>query len=174
MIGAYEGRSAVGARLLAALPPVTVLRAAEWDSHLVRLLSDEAGRHGPGQEAYLDRLLDLLLIAPNAADLEIVIDRLVGLLGYLDRGERDGGRLLVLETAPEVRVTHLHLLTNDNPRAADYLAFRDALRTSPELRARYQDLKRELRRRHGDDRAAYTAGKAPLIAAVLAETAQKK
>ena len=63
VIGAYEGRSAVGARLLAALPPVTVLRAAEWDSHLVRLLSDEAGRHGPGQEAYLDRLLDLLLIA---------------------------------------------------------------------------------------------------------------
>jgi len=63
VIGAYEGHSAVGARLLEALPAVAVLRAGTWDSPLVTLLSDEAGRDGPGQEAYLDRLLDLLLIA---------------------------------------------------------------------------------------------------------------
>lgn len=63
VIGAYEGHSEVSARLLGTLPSVAVLRADEWDSHLVALLSDEAGRDGPGQEAYLDRLLDLLLIA---------------------------------------------------------------------------------------------------------------
>ena len=40
-----------------------VLRAHEWDTPLVDLLADEAGRDGSGQEAYLDRLLDLLLIA---------------------------------------------------------------------------------------------------------------
>jgi hypothetical protein len=63
VICAYEGRSEVSARLLDALPTVLVLRADEWDTPLVDLLIDEAGRDGAGQAAYLDRLLDLLLIA---------------------------------------------------------------------------------------------------------------
>jgi AraC-like DNA-binding protein len=63
VICAYEGRSAVSARLLDALPDVLVVRACEWDSPLVDLLTAEAGRIGPGQEAFLDRLIDLLLIA---------------------------------------------------------------------------------------------------------------
>jgi AraC-like DNA-binding protein len=63
LICAYEGRSEVSARLLDALPAVLVLRAGEWDTPLVNLLAAEAGCDGAGQEAYLDRLLDLLLIA---------------------------------------------------------------------------------------------------------------
>ncbi|MDT7765738.1 MAG: hypothetical protein QOC63_5158 [Mycobacterium sp.] len=63
VICAYEGRSEVSARLLDALPTVLVLRGDEWDSPLVDLLAAEAANDGPGQEAYLDRLLDLLLIA---------------------------------------------------------------------------------------------------------------
>jgi AraC-like DNA-binding protein len=63
IICAYEGRSEVSARLLNALPTVLVLRADEWDAPLVELLAAEAGFDGPGQEAYLDRLLDVLLIA---------------------------------------------------------------------------------------------------------------
>ena len=63
VICAYEGRSEVSARLLEALPTLLVLRADEWQTPLVDLLAAEAGHDGPGQEAYLDRLLDLLLIA---------------------------------------------------------------------------------------------------------------
>jgi AraC-like DNA-binding protein len=63
VICAYEGHSEVSTRLLDALPSVLVLRADEWDTPLVHLLAAEAGHEGPGQEAYLDRLLDLLLIA---------------------------------------------------------------------------------------------------------------
>jgi len=63
VVCAYEGRSEVSARLLDALPPVLVLHADEWDTPLVDLLAAEAGCDGAGQEAYLDRLLDLLLIA---------------------------------------------------------------------------------------------------------------
>src|SRR5690348_14268993 len=63
IVCAYEGRSEVSARLLRALPTVLVLRAHEWDTPLIDLLAEEAGRDGSGQEAYLDRLLDLLLIA---------------------------------------------------------------------------------------------------------------
>ncbi len=63
IVCAYEGHSEVSTRLLDALPAVLVLRADEWDTPLVDLLAAEAGRDGPGQEAYLDRLLDVLLIA---------------------------------------------------------------------------------------------------------------
>jgi AraC-like DNA-binding protein len=63
VISAYEGHSEVSTRLLDALPTMLVLRADEWASPLVELLAAEAGCDGPGQEAYLDRLLDLLLIA---------------------------------------------------------------------------------------------------------------
>jgi AraC-like DNA-binding protein len=63
VICAYEGRSEVSTRLLDALPTVLVLRACEWETPLVALLGAEAAHEGPGQEAYLDRLLDLLLIA---------------------------------------------------------------------------------------------------------------
>ena len=50
-------------KLLAALPALIVLRAADWPTPLVGLLAGEIGRDVPGQEAVLDRLLDLLLIA---------------------------------------------------------------------------------------------------------------
>jgi AraC-like DNA-binding protein len=63
VICAYEGRSEVSSRLLDALPAVLVLRGNEWDTPLIDLLAEETGRDGSGQEAYLDRLLDLLLIA---------------------------------------------------------------------------------------------------------------
>jgi AraC-like DNA-binding protein len=62
VIATYEGRSEVSSRLLNALPTVLVLRAEEWRTPLVALLTAEAGRDGSGQEAYLDRLLDLLLM----------------------------------------------------------------------------------------------------------------
>jgi AraC-like DNA-binding protein len=62
VVGAYEGRSAVSARLLGALPGVALLRAGQWNSSLPQSLSVEAVRDGPGQEAFLDRLLDLLLL----------------------------------------------------------------------------------------------------------------
>jgi AraC-like DNA-binding protein len=63
LICAYEGRSEVSARLLKALPTVLVLRADEWETPLIDLLATEACCDGAGQEAYLDRMLDLLLIA---------------------------------------------------------------------------------------------------------------
>lgn len=62
VICTYEGRSEVGTRVLGALPNVLVVPAGESSSPLVDLLSDEAGRDGYGQAAYLDRLLDLLLM----------------------------------------------------------------------------------------------------------------
>jgi AraC-like DNA-binding protein len=63
LTGTYEHRAEVSERLLRALPAVLVLREGEWDCPLVPLLAGEIGKDEPGQEAVLDRLLDLLLIA---------------------------------------------------------------------------------------------------------------
>jgi AraC-like DNA-binding protein len=58
--GTYMLEGEVSGRLLRALPPLLVQRL---DSPLVDLLADEIVKDEPGQEAVLDRLLDLLLIA---------------------------------------------------------------------------------------------------------------
>ena len=63
LVGTYEGDGEIGGRLLRALPRLLVLPAGQLDSPLVPLLGAEIGKDEPGQEAVLDRLLDLLLIA---------------------------------------------------------------------------------------------------------------
>ncbi len=63
LVGTYQLDGEVGRRLLQALPPLLVVRAEELRSPLVDLLDAEMARDEPGQEAVLDRLLDLLLIA---------------------------------------------------------------------------------------------------------------
>jgi AraC-like DNA-binding protein len=63
LTGTYQMESEISRRLLAALPPMLVVRDAEWDCPLVPLMADEIVKDDPGQEAVLDRLLDLLLIA---------------------------------------------------------------------------------------------------------------
>jgi AraC-like DNA-binding protein len=61
--GTYQLDGEVSGRLLRALPMLLVLPADAWDSPLLPLLDEELGRDAPGQEALLDRLLDLLLTA---------------------------------------------------------------------------------------------------------------
>jgi AraC-like DNA-binding protein len=63
LTGTYSLDGEVSGRLLRALPAVLVLREGEWDCPVVPLLADEIVKDEPGQEAVLDRLLDLLLIA---------------------------------------------------------------------------------------------------------------
>jgi hypothetical protein len=60
--GTYQMEGEVSQRLLRVLPVLLVLRADEWSSPLVSLLGAEIVKDEPGQEAVLDRLLDLLLI----------------------------------------------------------------------------------------------------------------
>jgi AraC-like DNA-binding protein len=61
LIGTYHLDTEVSRQLLRALPPLAVTSAV--GSPLVTLLDAEISRDDPGQEAVLDRLLDLLLIA---------------------------------------------------------------------------------------------------------------
>ena len=63
LTGTYQLEGEVSGRMLRALPASMILREDEWDCPVVPLLADEIVKDEPGQEAVLDRLLDLLLIA---------------------------------------------------------------------------------------------------------------
>ncbi|MEU8380539.1 AraC family transcriptional regulator [Streptosporangium sp. NPDC048865] len=63
LTGAYQMRGEISRRLLEALPPLLVLPEDAWDCPIIPLLGVEIVKDEPGQEAVLDRLLDLLLIA---------------------------------------------------------------------------------------------------------------
>ena len=63
LTGTYQLDGEVSGRLLRALPPLLVLKGDAWETPLIGLLADEIVKDEPGQEAVLDRLLDLLLIA---------------------------------------------------------------------------------------------------------------
>ena len=63
LTGTYTSDGEVSRRLLDALPPLSVLAADDWHHPAVDLLAAEIVRDEPGQEAVLDRLLDLVLVA---------------------------------------------------------------------------------------------------------------
>ncbi len=62
LTGVYQLEGEVTRRLVRSLPRTLVLRADELDTPLLALLGEEVVRDAPGQEAVLDRLLDLVLI----------------------------------------------------------------------------------------------------------------
>ncbi|AUS77250.1 AraC family transcriptional regulator [Actinoalloteichus sp. AHMU CJ021] len=61
--GTYHADAAVSRRLLAALPAVAVVPAEVGEGSLVSLLGREVTRDEPGQEVFLDRLLDLVVVS---------------------------------------------------------------------------------------------------------------
>jgi AraC-like DNA-binding protein len=62
LTGTYNFEGEVSRRLLDALPAQLVLRRGEWETPVLPLLAAETLRDQAGQDAVLDRLLDLLLI----------------------------------------------------------------------------------------------------------------
>jgi AraC-like DNA-binding protein len=60
--GAYEVHGDVGERLLGLLPPLAVVPAGPRTRAALDLLATEVARDEPGQDAVLDRLLDLVLV----------------------------------------------------------------------------------------------------------------
>jgi AraC-like DNA-binding protein len=70
LTGTYQFDDEISQRLLNALPASLVVRADETDQRLVSLLADEMAKDQPGQQALLDRLLDLLLISTLRVGLD--------------------------------------------------------------------------------------------------------
>jgi AraC-like DNA-binding protein len=62
LFGAYRVRGEVDRRLLAALPRLLTVAGSEIPDSPLAVVAAEVARNEPGQQAVLDRLLDLLLI----------------------------------------------------------------------------------------------------------------
>lgn len=64
---------------------------------------------------------------------------------------------------------NLYVCPEDSRELKRHIAFRDYLREDERCRKRYADLKRELAKKHRDDREAYTRAKTKFIERVLEE-----
>lgn len=114
-------------------------------------------------------ILDIVV----GADANECVDELaarIAELGYIDRGfgTASNGRLLVRESAPNVRVVHLHIVLYRSAYWRHYVDFRDALRTDHVLRDQYVVLKTMLAERFRTDRESYTRAKGSFIVDALA------
>jgi GrpB-like predicted nucleotidyltransferase (UPF0157 family) len=71
--------------------------------------------------------------------------------------------------SPAQRTHHLHLVPLGSPLWIEQLAFRDYLRTHPDVALEYAELKRQLAEAHRFDREPYTTAKAPFVQRVIVE-----
>jgi GrpB-like predicted nucleotidyltransferase (UPF0157 family) len=134
--------------------------------HLVRRVEHVGSTAVPGLPA--KPIIDLDVVVASDAGLTLAITRLAE-MGYGHEGDLGiSGRHAFLWPPSEPR-HHLYLLTEGAEELHRHIAFRDALRANPDLRARYAMLKGELAHRCYGDRAAYTRGKAEFIESVLGQ-----
>jgi GrpB-like predicted nucleotidyltransferase (UPF0157 family) len=113
-------------------------------------------------------IIDILVGVRSLGAARACFEPLAG-LGYLYAPYLPEEMHWFCKPRPAKRTHHLHLVPFDSPRYRDELAFRDLLRTDPQLAADYAALKRELAERHREDREAYTDAKAGFIRAALAQ-----
>jgi GrpB-like predicted nucleotidyltransferase (UPF0157 family) len=70
--------------------------------------------------------------------------------------------------SPEFRTHHLHLVPFESDLWRERIAFRDYLRSHPEIAEEYASLKRGLAAQHTFDREAYTEFKGPFVMRITA------
>lgn len=120
-------------------------------------------------------VIDILLGAQSLADIEAKITTL-GERGfvYVAKHEREIPlrRYFVKSPAESPRV-HLHAVEAGKRLWTEHMTFRDALRNDPALRSRYEALKLRLAVEFLNDKAGYTAAKAPFIQSVLANVSDR-
>ena len=113
-------------------------------------------------------ILDIVAAVVTFESMPELVRRLAD-IGYRYRRNHGdaGGHLFVVDSAPDVRMIHLHVVEQSDSQWRDYLRFRDLLRRRPAIRKRYAELKRRLASICQDDRESYTASKADSIREVL-------
>ena len=110
-------------------------------------------------------IVDILVTVENPDD-EAAFAPSLGNAGYELRVRERGHRMF---RTPQ-RDVHLHVWADDNAEVGRYLALRDRLRSSPEDRAAYERLKRELASRDWEDMNHYAQAKGEFIESLLARS----
>ncbi len=110
-------------------------------------------------------IIDIAVGVEKLADGERCVRPLEN-IGYEYRGEHGiMGRFYFVRGEP--RTHHLHLVEISSDFWRSHLMFRDYLRENQTIAGEYENLKKELAKRHDENREAYTNGKAAFIANVL-------
>ena len=112
-------------------------------------------------------IIDIMAPVLSLAESEGVIEaaKVVGYLYYPCKPET---MHWFCKPSPTVRTHHLHVVPMGSQIWNERLAFRDKLRRSPELVARYEALKIGLAIEFKHNRDEYTAAKGPFILSVIA------
>jgi GrpB-like predicted nucleotidyltransferase (UPF0157 family) len=114
-------------------------------------------------------IIDMIAGVRDLAEARAAYDRLRE-QSYVHTPHRPGIAHHFSKPSPRLsELTHgLHLTQPGSDLWRERFAFRDALRDDPALVAEYSALKLRLAQEHGDDVAAYTAGKRDFVGRVLA------
>jgi len=109
-------------------------------------------------------IIDMLAVASDLSRIDGRADRM-RLIGYEAMGEFgiEGRRYFRRDNAAGVRTEHLHTFAVGSPDVRRHLAFRDFLRTRPDLAQAYALLKQRLAAAHPLDINAYMDGKDEFI-----------
>ena len=114
-------------------------------------------------------IIDILAGVESMAETESLTERVCH-CGYTTSAEFNAtlnGRLWFMRWANGHRTHHLHVVVHESELWHEHLNFREALRSRPNLAARYVALKSELAQQHSTDREAYTNAKAEFVRIVL-------
>ncbi len=114
-------------------------------------------------------IIDILVIVDDPDDERAFEPALTG-AGYELR-VREPGHRMFRTLAKDV---HVHVLARGDAEVDRHLVFRDQLRSSPEDRERYQQLKRSLAEREWSDMNHYADAKGPLIDEIIARAGQTR
>jgi GrpB-like predicted nucleotidyltransferase (UPF0157 family) len=106
-------------------------------------------------------VIDLVIVvAPK--DVGTAVERLAA-IGYVHRGNLGVEGREAFDAPETDRRHHLYVSPTDSEELRAQLAFRDRLRTNPELAAHYESLKRGLAETFRDDRPGYTEAKTAFV-----------
>jgi GrpB-like predicted nucleotidyltransferase (UPF0157 family) len=113
-------------------------------------------------------IVDVLVLVDDFDEAEALTPRLEA-LGYERRRESDpvSGRVFFAKGAENDRTHYLSVAERGGERHVEQVLLRAYLREYPATAAEYRELKHELAAEHPDDRASYTAEKAPFIERVF-------
>ncbi len=118
-------------------------------------------------------VLDLAAALSKPDALPHLSERLTA-IGYIYRGNAGdaGGHLFSMESEPDVRMVHLHVVPLESQQWKDYLRFREILRQDFAVRKRYAELKQAIIAQFPNDWEAYTHAKQDFIREILGSNRQ--
>jgi GrpB-like predicted nucleotidyltransferase (UPF0157 family) len=114
-------------------------------------------------------VIDILAGVASFATAEALTEQICR-CGYTTSAEFNATlneRLWFMRWANGHRTHHLHVVVHGSDGWHEHLRFREALRSRPDLAARYVALKSQLAVRHSTDREAYTNAKGEFVRSVL-------